>query len=176
MAGEFTMQIPFASLAYMVAIRLSSELAEQRLRRTDSGLGDFLVSWNRFQGCSPSYGCVQVRQASHTEGEYCLSYRSTPKSVAHIVIKGNAGAWRLNFAKECATIQMLIRDCLENDMIDRAAIAEEENMNCPSCNMTTMDEHELFCSGCGCRVRSSEQDAKQYHRIGREYLQGDTAA
>eukprot|EP00045_Choanoeca_perplexa_P016143 m.213868 g.213868 ORF g.213868 m.213868 type:complete len:251 (-) comp17181_c0_seq9:83-835(-) len=138
---------------------LSGELAEQRLRRPDSALGDFLV-----------------RQARHSEGEYCLSYRSTPKSVTHMVIKGKAGAWRLTYAKESVTIQALVQSSLDQDTVDRAAIAENETGHCPTCAMAMVDEVDQFCSGCGCRVRSAIGDATEYHRVGREYLQGDTAA
>jgi hypothetical protein len=93
-----------------------------------------------------------------------------------MVIKGKAGAWRLTYAKESATLQLLIQSCLENDTVDRAAIAEDETGHCPTCSMAMVDVEEQFCSGCGCRVRSAEQDANEYHRIGRDYLQGDTTA
>ena len=170
----------FAISVLILVVRLSGDLAEQRLRRPDSGLGDFLV--RPVSACSHRGPCLdlvplwQVRQASHSEGEYCLSYRSTPKSVTHMVIKGKAGAWRLTYAKEVATIQLLVEACLEDDMVDRACIAENESGHCPTCAMAMVDPTEQFCSGCGCRVRSAERDANEYHRIGRGYLQDDTSA
>eukprot|EP00730_Choanoeca_flexa_P017629 TRINITY_DN8512_c0_g1_i3.p1 TRINITY_DN8512_c0_g1~~TRINITY_DN8512_c0_g1_i3.p1 ORF type:complete len:138 (+),score=29.91 TRINITY_DN8512_c0_g1_i3:627-1040(+) len=120
---------------------------------------------------------LQVRQAKHTEGDYCLSYRSTPKSVTHKIIKGTAGAWRLTYAKEYATIQLLVQASIDSDQVDRAAIAETDGDVCPHCAMVVSpDESQLFCENCGCRLRTKPDDAEAYYRIGREYLQDGTAA
>eukprot|EP00049_Salpingoeca_infusionum_P002398 m.56322 g.56322 ORF g.56322 m.56322 type:complete len:258 (+) comp11555_c0_seq1:184-957(+) len=147
--------------------------AETRLRRPDSGIGDFLVRFVHDDDHD---------QRTEDVPAFVISLRNAPHTVCHILVRGAPGNWHLQPGHPYTTIQQLVKSQQGNDMLDRAAMVEPgDYLSCPTCQAQLPPNQEdiskaedCFCRKCGSRFLTLPDARELYNKISLEYLKDET--